>query len=84
MSYFCFLVAALSPCHGRLPRRKYLRPRTRERREASASTGAARGDGSNAWRLLHQHVAERLEVVSPALLDAQVRVDRCVPRSARE
>jgi hypothetical protein len=24
-SYFCFLVAALRPCHGRAPRRKYIR-----------------------------------------------------------
>ena len=23
-SYFCFFVAALRPCHGRLPRRKYI------------------------------------------------------------
>ena len=23
-SYFCFLVAAFRPCHGRLPRRKYI------------------------------------------------------------
>lgn len=26
-SYFCFLVAACSPCQGKLPRRKYLQQR---------------------------------------------------------
>jgi len=33
---------------------------------------------------VHEDVPERLEVVSPALLAAEVRVDRHVPRRARE
>ena len=32
---------------------------------------------------VHQHVAQRLDVVPPALLDAQVRVDARIPRRAR-
>ena len=33
---------------------------------------------------VHQHVAQRLEIVPPALLDAKVRVDGSVPSRARE
>mmetsp|Transcript_24934 Transcript_24934/g.73988 ORF Transcript_24934/g.73988 Transcript_24934/m.73988 type:complete len:422 (-) Transcript_24934:15-1280(-) len=38
--------------------------------------------GQRAAQEVHEHVAERLEVVPPALLDAEMRVDGRVPRRA--
>lgn len=69
-SYFCFFVAALRPCQGKEPRRKYCQPSLRLAREKICTH--------------HQHIAQRFEVVPTRLLNTQMSVDRSVTSRARE
>jgi len=71
-----------SPQAGVRTRRR--RPTPRRSRLGTGWGRGARLPGQRAAQEVHEHVAERLDVVAPRLLDAQVRVDGRVARGARQ
>lgn len=70
LSYFCFLVPAFSPCHGRL-RQKQNRVKDTKKEGSKEYRSDATNHFQPSSQKIHKHITKRFQIISSALFCKQ-------------